>query len=72
MPLGLALLFTRRELAGFYEEAGWVPMDGMTVMLGRPAAPSPDYPMMRFVSAQAKADRPNFENAEFFFGEEKW
>ncbi len=68
----IGLLFTRRELVGFYEGAGWVPMDGMTVMIGEPAAPSPDYPMMRFVSARAKADRPNFEHAEFFFGVSKW
>ena len=50
----------------------WVLMGGMTVMIGNPATPSRDYPMMRFVSARGRADRPTLECAEFFFGEEKW
>ena len=38
MPTWRSILFTRKELAGFYGEAGWEPMEGMTVMIGRPAA----------------------------------
>ncbi len=68
----MAILFTRKELGGFYGGAGGAPMEGMTVMIGRPAVPSLDYPMMRFVSARARADRPRFEEAGFFFGDEKW
>lgn len=70
----LALLFTMPDLVAFYESSGWQAMPSTEFLIGDRTAPTRhrDLAMMLFLSAAGRRQRPAFERASVYFGEDPW
>jgi|SRR2546429_2497490 GNAT superfamily N-acetyltransferase len=62
------------SVKGFYEHAGFEPMNGMVTLVGDPHAPrkSNEIGFMRFLSEKGQQGRENFEKGTLYFGDETW
>ena len=70
----LAVLFTTPGTAAFYERSGWQAMPSTEFLIGNRESPTRhrDLAMMLFVSAKGNQNRPAFERASVYFGEDAW
>ena len=59
---------------GFYEKAGFEPMNSMVTLVGDPHNPerSDETGFMLFLSEKGKRGRKSFEKGPFYFGEKTW
>jgi hypothetical protein len=68
----IAMFHCKPNLEWFYRKADWIPMHNSTTWIGSKQAPvkSNELLMMRFISSQGCAARPDFENLPIDFNED--
>jgi GNAT superfamily N-acetyltransferase len=70
----MAILWTNENLLPFYERHGWQHTAKVTVTAGPQDNPELTYgfPMMLFLSEQARQMRPTLDGGTLYFGEYSW
>ena len=68
------LVMFHSSTRGFYEKAGFIPMETIETLVGDPNNPkkSKDTAFMLFLSDKGKAAQKDFETQPVYFGEETW
>lgn len=70
----VALLLTRHELAGLYQQSGWEHIHGLRVVSGEDEGreASDAFPMMLFLSAAARSSRAGFASHTLVLPGDEW
>jgi hypothetical protein len=68
----VAMFHCKPDLEQFYSRADWIPMKNSVTWIGSQREPvkSQELLLMRFISPQGRAARPDFENLPIFFNED--
>jgi GNAT superfamily N-acetyltransferase len=68
------LIIFHSSVSGFYERAGFEPMNGMVTLFGDPHNPgrSSEIGFMRFLSEKGQQGRESFAKGTLYFGDGTW
>ncbi len=69
----LAILWTGKDLEGFYNQTGWKYPQNFKVTIGDPANPEvSNFPMLLYLSDRGHALRESLAGQSLYFGEYSW